>query len=151
MVKVCSICKQEKPAEDFYKGSGRGGLDSRCKVCHAAKSREYQKRNASKVRERQKRWYRQHPEKKVAQTRRAKLKKLYGMTDADYMRRYAFQVGRCAICGKYVEYPRLFVDHNHETGKVRGLLCLQCNTLLGHAHDDTTILARAITYLNSFE
>lgn len=42
----------------------------------------------------------------------------------------------------------LFIDHNHETGKIRQLLCLNCNTLLGHASDDIEILTKAIIYLN---
>ncbi len=60
------------------------------------------------------------------------------------------QGGHCAICGKH-EYELksgLVIDHDHHTKKVRGLLCYNCNMLLGHAWDSTIILKRAIKYLD---
>lgn len=62
----------------------------------------------------------------------------------------AEQGGICAICLRTCRtYPNLTVDHDHETGEVRGLLCRGCNVLLGHLQDDTGSLKRAISYLNS--
>lgn len=63
---------------------------------------------------------------------------------------FNFQHGCCAICGKHQANLKctLCVDHNHTTGKVRGLLCNSCNAILGMAHDDIQILQKAIEYLN---
>ena len=60
------------------------------------------------------------------------------------------QKGECAICMKVPSKP-LFVDHCHATGKIRGLLCQHCNTLLGMAFDNTGILEGAISYLRRQE
>ena len=56
----------------------------------------------------------------------------------------AKQNNKCALCLKEKE---LFVDHCHDTGNVRGLLCRECNTSLGKFHDDVNILTRAIDYI----
>lgn len=58
------------------------------------------------------------------------------------------QGGVCAICSKEdAAGKRLAVDHCHETGKVRGLLCLKCNTVLGKMNDEVNLLKKAIAYL----
>ncbi len=59
---------------------------------------------------------------------------------------YANQKGLCAICKDAVDLSA-HLDHDHETGKPRGILCGMCNHMLGHARDNTTILAYAIEYL----
>ena len=73
----------------------------------------------------------------------------YGITLDEYDERAEAQDGCCAICG--TDEPgrgsRFFVDHCHEDGHVRGLLCHHCNLMLGHAHDNIATLAKAITYL----
>jgi len=76
--------------------------------------------------------------------RRAVLKKKYGMTPGDYSQMWKKQKGRCVICKQPV---KLHVDHNHKTGKVRGLLCSNCNTALGSFKDNIGILQNAIKYL----
>lgn len=67
--------------------------------------------------------------------RKNALMKKYGMTLEDYTALYTNQFGRCAICGKPEaddgRWKRLAVDHNHSTGKIRGLLCIKCNVRLG--------------------
>lgn len=78
----------------------------------------------------------------------------YGINLADYKEILDKQEGNCAICGnpetdiRNGEVCNLAVDHNHETGEVRGLLCRSCNTALGLLKDDVTILKAAIDYLN---
>ncbi len=57
------------------------------------------------------------------------------------------QGGGCAICGKRPGKVSLHVDHDHETGEVRGLLCVGCNNALGQFRDDLELLARASDYL----
>lgn len=71
----------------------------------------------------------------------------YGLTVEEYDTILAAQGGMCAICEGSPGARRLHVDHDHETGRVRGLLCLSCNTLLGNAHDQPSILAAALEYL----
>lgn len=75
---------------------------------------------------------------------------LYGITGEQYEAILAAQGGVCFICEKPPRSKRLAVDHDHETGKVRGILCRRCNhRLLGSAHDATHILRRAILYLEN--
>lgn len=77
-----------------------------------------------------------------------RLQKLYNITADIYWMIYAFQGGVCYICrwakGKT---KRLCVDHDHETGEVRGLLCNRCNRMLGFARDDSEFFRRAADYL----
>jgi hypothetical protein len=69
----------------------------------------------------------------------------------DYDRLYQVQQGRCAICKRHqTELKRVMaVDHSHETGIVRGLLCDKCNRCLGFANDSIEILKRSINYLET--
>jgi Recombination endonuclease VII len=81
------------------------------------------------------------------------LKHAYGIDVETYERLYNKQNGLCAICKKSEVarlrgvVKRLSVDHCHKTGKVRGLLCTACNSVLGHAFDDPEVLRSAIAYL----
>lgn len=68
----------------------------------------------------------------------------YGLEPADYEALLTQQNGLCAICGAL---ERLVVDHDHETGTVRGLLCAPCNKGIGHLRDDPNVLASALAYL----
>lgn len=85
-----------------------------------------------------------------------KLKHRYGITPEHYDEMLKIQNSRCAICGKKesaVNYgtkkvQKLAVDHCHATGKVRGLLCQDCNRGLGKFHDDLQRLQKAIDYLS---
>lgn len=92
----------------------------------------------------------EHKKKKAGQSRRNHLSKNYGISVEEYNLLFEKQEGRCLICHKHQsELKRsLYVDHNHESGEVRGLLCASCNFLLGCAKDDINILLEAIKYLN---
>lgn len=80
----------------------------------------------------------------------------YGLESEDYLRLYDAQEGKCKICGLRaprvisgtVETKALFVDHDHRTGKVRGLLCSNCNAGLGFFKDSRGVLFSALRYLN---
>lgn len=71
------------------------------------------------------------------------------MTIEDYDNLCIEQDYKCAICNtsEVGRRTRWLVDHDHTTGRVRGLLCHNCNVLLGHARDDISILSKAIEYL----
>ncbi len=83
-----------------------------------------------------------------------KLKKAYGITLDQYNEMLSKQEGKCMICksnnnGFYNKKPKAFaVDHCHTTGKIRGLLCSDCNTGIGLLKDNIDLLNNAIKYLN---
>jgi len=86
--------------------------------------------------------------KAAERTWRWRLKHKYGITEAEYDVQYALQRGRCAICDREFDpRQRPATDHNHETGRFRGILCHPCNWILGYARDDQSVLAFAIDYL----
>lgn len=81
----------------------------------------------------------------------------YGITESDYKKMLEKQKGCCAICGNKESAAsynskngpqRLSIDHCHETGKVRGLLCFNCNRALGYFKDSTQIIQKALSYLD---
>lgn len=76
-----------------------------------------------------------------AMSRNARKRK-YGLTEEQLCALES--ITECAICGGPAEH----IDHDHETGAIRGVLCLNCNAVLGHAHDDVNVLAKAIAYLS---
>lgn len=75
--------------------------------------------------------------------------KTYGITSEQYASLLRYQGGKCFICQRATgKRRRLAVDHDHKTGKVRGLLCNPCNRdVLGHLRDSVAALERAVTYL----
>jgi hypothetical protein len=109
----------------------------RCQKCRTAAHRDYCKR----VDYGKKRYTKLAP-----QERERHLIRKYGVTQADYDRIFQDQGGKCAICEKTQD--RAFdVDHDHISGRVRGLLCTNCNRMVGHAHDDAARLRKAAEYL----
>ena len=85
------------------------------------------------------------PSKAVDARYRDNLKRRYKLEVEDYIQMCEEQGGCCAICRTFT--PRLCVDHSHETGKNRGLLCHKCNVGLGQFNDNIQLLADAISYL----
>lgn len=78
------------------------------------------------------------------------IERRYGISKDEYLSLLDAQNDVCAICHGTTERT-LHVDHCHNSGLVRGLLCSNCNTLLGLAQEDIAILARAIEYLSEEE
>lgn len=76
-----------------------------------------------------------------------KLKSLYTMDSEEFNKILESQNGCCAICKMPKYYKNFSIDHNHETGELRGLLCISCNSILGFANDDIEILQKAVEYL----
>ena len=77
------------------------------------------------------------------------LKWRFGITVEEYAERFKAQEGVCVLCRKpeRIKGRRLAVDHDHKTNRVRGLLCFRCNTALGKAGDNPTLLRRMANYV----
>jgi len=124
---------------------------------HKAYQREWLRNNPENRRAASRRWrvnnpdkvkaYRESPETR-AYSRNLRLKSEYGITQSDYDAMVEKQNGICPICELE---KKLVVDHDHETGKVRALLCGQCNTGLGSLKDSPQIVEKALQYLIEWE
>lgn len=97
---------------------------------------------------------REDPERLKLQSARARkchLKRKWGMTPEEYENVLVSQGGVCAICGNGSirdGHHTFHIDHDHETGRIRGLLCYSCNCAIGHFHDDQSLMKLAIEYLS---
>lgn len=111
--------------------------------------REYGKRNREAARKRSSKWRERNPEQTVTHSRKYFLRTKFGLTLEDYDLMLNAQAGVCAICETDDTSPWgvFCVDHCHETGRVRGLLCHRCNVAIGQARDDPILLRRAADYL----
>lgn len=139
--KACSRCRLVLPLDRFSRRNDRP--NSSCRACVVAATRA---------------WKQANPEKHAAQRERVRESgkqreydlRRYNMTPADYDRLLEAQGGTCAICGVVSgsrSGRRLVVDHNHATGRVRGLLCFRCNTAIGKLGDSVHGLRNALAYL----
>lgn len=89
------------------------------------------------------RWRENNREAHLASCRRSNLKHAYGITEEDYDRMLVEQGGHCLACPRTPAdefHKRLFVDHNHTTKRIRGLLCSRCNSILGYCYEDPKTL-----------
>ena len=96
--------------------------------------------------ESRRRYYLKNKEKSKLYSTVYNRERKYGVSDKQYQQMLLDQDGLCAICSK-VCTRQLALDHDHSTGKVRGLLCNNCNRGLGHFKDNPTLLVRAVKYL----
>ncbi len=145
--KRCSRCHRELPLKAFNKNNAKkDGLQVACREC---RNRRIQKRykESAEIREekskKQKARHARHPEK-VYNTH---LRWKYGITRRQHKQLYMGQDGCCALCGDSVAYHKILVDHDHVTGRIRGLLCRKCNSGLGAFNDTVEGLQDAIRYL----
>ena len=117
--KACIECGVVKPLDEFHIGRAYAdGHNNVCKPCQIVKSREYA------------------------------LRSLFGITQADYDAMLEAQGGVCTICGEPCKSGRnLAIDHDHETGEVRELLCSGCNTGIGNFRENATALENAAVYI----
>lgn len=126
---TCGVC--HKPYKAYNRRTAKDGL-LRCEECALRRGLEKDRQN----------------NKNNPNRRNNRYVTRYGITLQDYTKRLEHQKGCCAICGKY-EVGNLSVDHNHSTGKVRGLLCQECNRGLGSFKDKPALLRKAAEYLES--
>ena len=106
----------------------------------------WKKNNPKKIKETEERYRKSHPEQIKKRHRKYILKKKYGITIEEYNKMLEKQAGVCAICHEEKD-ETLAVDHDHKTGKIRGLLCFHCNHVVGFAKDNIEILNNVIEYL----
>jgi hypothetical protein len=162
-MKRCTKCGVEQPEANFYKAAGtRDGLRGDCKACFQARAAARYRQDPTAMKERARRWQAANPERvaenlrryresgrKAQSDRRSHLKRKFGLTVERYDEMLAAQGGGCAICGRPPrEDIALHVDHDHETGQVRGLTCFRCNNALGDFNDDPKLLESASAYLD---
>ena len=163
MAKQCSKCGKKKPLSEFHKNiSAPDGLRLYCKDCASIYAKNYRQINRTKV-NKQKKEYRQihktelvERDKEYYQTKKGKfnnrkrrLRNKYEITIEAHRLIYILQNGKCAICKQPTAYDKMSTDHDHQTGKVRGLLCHQCNIGLGNFKDNLKSLRNAVRYLKS--
>lgn len=140
--KKCSSCEEVKPVAAFYRSArGMPGYRPYCKLCHSAKRRaNYAKAGGKDV-----------PYEQL-------IKREYGITLAEYNAILRRQAHRCAVCRRPEtvrsrstgDVRRLSVDHDHVTGRVRGLLCHRCNLLVWAFEENHAILGMINTYVEEF-
>jgi len=108
----------------------------------------WHRRNPQAAREARKRSYYKHHARMKDEMYDRWIQKRYGITIKDYKQLEMAQGGRCAICGGPPSgRGRLHLDHNHSTGRIRGLLCSTCNVGIGGLRDSTDLLMAAVEYL----
>ena len=134
-MKKCRVCHQQKSKTDFYKCGRKGGnpeaRHTECKECAKARVKARHEADPDKARD-------------------AHLKRTYGISLADFNRMVLSQGNKCACCGTNEpggRFDQWCVDHDHVTGKVRELLCKDCNIILGLVEDSPEHLQRLINYI----
>ena len=135
-MKECTRCLTTKCLEEFKNEVRvKDGKTSRCKECIANGAKNFKSRQPKH------RWL-------------VKIKHKYGLTESDYNEKLESQGLRCAICAlhisdyKHATMKRFSVDHDHVTGKVRGLLCNRCNQGIGLLDDSALVCSNASLYLD---
>lgn len=150
-MKTCKQCNIQKPLDDFHKShvtrAGTQIYKARCKPCakefeasyYQNKDSEWKDRRRKKNREKfDGRWHKNY-----------RLETKYNISIDIFEEMYDNQSGKCGICSTPVPDDEIRVDHCHTTGKVRALLCHNCNTGLGHFKDSEELLERARKYLET--
>ena len=152
--KRCTKCQQDKPLSAFYLDSDGKHFRSCCKECSKVAQRtHYQRRGRDLQRVRLQELQRLRTERATPQPQKdhpLRLTTGAKIRLSEYRQLLERQSGKCAICGNVsadAHYRALLVDHDHVTGKIRGLLCNECNIGLGRFKDSIDLLRQAITYL----
>ncbi len=148
-LKICSGCLETKPKEEFHRRSEAiSEVKSRCKKCLHSVNKDYRHRHRDRIAEKARLRHAAIKKDNPLGLMKSVFKLRYGLTIDGYKEIFDRQNGLCAIClmpGK--EYKRLSVDHDHLSGKVRGLLCHKCNMGIGLFDDNEVKMTAAINYL----
>jgi len=139
--KVCSVCKEEKPFSEFKKRSQlKSGIGARCIKCVSKMNKSINIK-----------WINDHPDRWRLISRLNSFKSRgISITPDEYKILLEESGILCNICNKpnTHKYGHLCLDHNHSTGKARGLLCHKCNVAIGMVYDNVKLLQKMINYLN---
>ncbi len=165
-MKTCSGCKLIKLLDDFHNANNtKSGKQSQCKSCAVLSARKWKIKNPEKSLEVNRNWVKRNPEasKNYHRKNRTKrlehtAKKLYNLDSLEYRSLFLKYQNKCAVClneetkidHRTGNIKRLSIDHDHKTGKVRGLLCSNCNLLLGHSKENKNTLLKMIDYINEW-
>lgn len=131
--------------------------DCRCEACKAAWRVYMDARRPRQNELARKNYYKHHAARRKAANANAKprhdersrwFKRAYGMTEADVAAMFEKQGRKCAIC-ETPESRIWHLDHDHESGAIRAVLCLNCNCGIGHLHDSPDLLRKAAAYLEA--
>lgn len=162
MEKSCKRCGEIKPLTDFHRAAGaRDGHRGECIACAKAYRKQWYANNRESAIANVKRWQQENAERlnayrrehNATPERRRKQRDTYyrrtfGISADDFDAMLESQGGGCAICRKRPErLASLHVDHCHGTGRVRGIVCVNCNQGLGQFNDSPELLLRAAEYL----
>lgn len=146
--KICSRCKINKPFSDYFKDNLRKiGIRCKCKECCKTETIEWREKNRSQYNNYTAMWRATNPDRQHA----TEIKKRYKLSVEEYNYLLSIQNNKCRICG--IEHDpsrkrgRLYVDHCHNSSKVRGLLCSECNKGLGCFKENMDFLRMAAIYL----
>ena len=137
-MRTCKDCGQTKPLTEFYKSNKKGNYHPRCKPCHVKKVQSVYTKEKG---------------------RDKNLRSNYGITLEQYNVMLVEQNHQCKVCGTTDPGGRqagrggsadvMCVDHCHKTGRIRGLLCHDCNRCLGILKEDVTRLRNMIKYIET--
>lgn len=143
----CQLCKQEKSESEYRLFHGK--LNKACKACRETNNTWYAQ-DLDGRRTKAKQRY-QRVRTKIAQYRSDhRLDKRYSLTRTEWEMMLASQNNLCLICACIFDKKKPCVDHNHQTGKVRGLLCRSCNLRL-QVVEDKDFVSKATIYLKSMK
>lgn len=154
LTKVCPKCRKRKRVNKFGKSNRtKDGYFTRCKECYNREKAEWRLVNWERNHRNKTRYRKDNPDR----VRDSNLRQKYGISLDEYNKMFHEQGGVCNICerperivnGKSKKVAPLAVDHCHDTGKVRGLLCFSCNIALGKFQDSPEILARALAHVTN--
>src|SRR5205085_7877809 len=145
----CYSCKAWHPADQFALRSDGSRPRASCKEGDAKKAREWRAANPRRHTEVKRSWEKRNPERHARTILRASARRL-GLDADSILAHFDAHNGLCDIC----EQPdssgmRLAIDHCHEKGSFRGLLCGHCNRGMGHFRDSPALLRKAVSYLES--
>ena len=133
MNRFCVRCETDKPAGEFHTTKNNW-----CRPCTAVYNKAY---------------HAKHNERLVRENANRHLKRVYGITIEEYESMLDDRDGKCDICGRTDSRHRsgkMQVDHCHESGEIRGILCFPCNSSLGGFGDDIETLRKALKYMESY-
>jgi hypothetical protein len=143
-LRLCRDCGDCKTTSEFWASEVKLKRPS-CIACSKKKQAAWRDKNRNKTRKKHAAWRDAHPGKNLQYS----LKRRYSITVERYQEMLNAQDGLCACCGRPGEGGalRLLVDHDHDTGEIRGLICRRCNTGIGMLGDDADGVRRALDYL----